>query len=109
LDKFQPQKVLKYAQYRLKVTFFEDHSRWSFVNKDKLLNCVRACPLTDRVPAIPVRGDFREAYNLFAILLTNPPDKPYPVDYKIRGENGNAASFVVFIKYLIGKNDFFSM
>jgi hypothetical protein len=61
--------------------------------------------LTGRVPAIPVSGDFREAYNLFAIISTN-PNKPYPVDYMIGRVNGNAASFVAFIKYLIGTSCF---
>jgi hypothetical protein len=62
--------------------------------------------LTGRVPAIPVSGDFREAYNLFAIILIN-PDKPYPINYMIGRENGNAASFVaVFIEYLIGTRFF---
>jgi transposase len=88
------------------VSLFEDHSPWNFldekhvVNKDTLPNRVRVCPLTGQVPAIPVSGDFREAYNLFAIISTN-PHKPYPVDYMIGRENGNAASFVAFIEYLI--------
>jgi hypothetical protein len=107
LDKFRPENVLKYAHYRLKVSLFQDHSRWNFldekhlVNKDVLPNRIRACPLTGRVPAIPVSGDLREAYSLFAIILTN-PDKPYPIDYMIGRENGNAASFFAFIEYLIG-------
>jgi hypothetical protein len=107
LDKFWPENLLKFAHYRLKVALFQDHSRWNFlnekhlVNKDTLPDRVRACPLTGRVPAIPVSGDFREAYNLFAIILAN-PDKPYPIDYMIGRENGNATSFVAFIQeYLI--------
>jgi hypothetical protein len=81
LDKFQPENVLEYAHYRLKVSLFQDHSRWNFldekhlVDKDVLPDRIRACPLTGRVPAIPVSGDFREAYNLFAIISTN-PDNP---------------------------------
>jgi hypothetical protein len=111
LDKFRPENVLKYAHYRLKVSLFQDHSRWNFldekhlVNKGVLPDCVRACPLIGRVPAIPVSGDFREAYNLFAIISTN-PDKPYPIDYMIGRENDNAASFVAFIEYLIGTRFF---
>jgi transposase len=61
--------------------------------------------LTGRVPAIPVSRDFREAYNLFAIIATN-PDELYPIDYMIGRENGNAASFVAFIEYLIGTRFF---
>jgi transposase len=111
LDKFRPENVLKYAHYRLKVSLFQDDSRWNFlgkkhlVNKDVFPDCVRACPLTGRVPAIPVSGDFREAYNLFAIISTN-PDKPYSIDYMIGRENGNATSFVAFIEYLIGTRFF---
>jgi transposase len=112
LDKFRPENVLKFAHYRLKVALFQDHSRWNFldqkhlVNKDTLSDRVRARPLTGRVPAIPVRRDFREAYNLFAIILEN-PDKPYPIDYMTGRENGNAASFVAFIEYLIATRFFF--
>ena len=111
LDKFRPENVLKFAHSRLKVSLFEDHSRWNFldekhlVNKDTFPNRVRACPLTGRVPAIPVSGDFREAYNSFAIISTN-PNKPYPVDYMISKENGSAASFVTFIEYLIATRFF---
>jgi hypothetical protein len=77
LYKFRPENVLKYAHYRLKVSLFQHHSRWNFldkkylVNKGTLSNHVRASPLTGPVPAIPVSGDFREVYNLFAIISTN--------------------------------------
>jgi hypothetical protein len=106
LDKFWPENVLKYVHYSLKVSLFQDHSCWNsldekhLVNKYTLPNRVRVCPLTGRVPAIPVSGDFREAYNLFAIISTN-PDKPYPINYMIGRENDNAASFLAFIEYLI--------
>jgi hypothetical protein len=111
LDKLCPKNILKFAHFRLKVSLFEDHSPWKFldkkhlVNKDTLPNTVRACPLTGQVPAIPVSGDFREAYTLFAVISTN-PNKPYPVDYMIGCENGNAASFVPFIEYLIATRFF---
>jgi hypothetical protein len=94
------------------VTLFQDHSPWSFldwnylVNKETLLNRSRACPLTGQVPAIPVSGDFRETYDLFAIILTD-LDKPYKINYMIKHENGFAASFVAFIEYLIGNKLFF--
>jgi hypothetical protein len=83
------------------VSLFEDHSRWNFldvkhlVNKYTLPDSVRACSLTGRVPA----------YNLFAIISTN-PNKPYPVDYMIGRENGNTTSFVACIKYLIATRFF---
>jgi hypothetical protein len=67
------------------------------MNKDTLPNRGRSCPLTGRVPAIPVSGDFREAQNLFAIISTH-PDKLYPIDYMIGHENGNATYFMVFIE-----------
>jgi hypothetical protein len=111
LDKSRQENALKYAHFRLKVSLSQDHFRWNYldekhlVNKETLPNRVRECPLTGRVPAIPVSGDFRDAYNLFAIILTN-PDKPYPINYMIGRENGNAASFVAFIEYLIGTRCF---
>jgi hypothetical protein len=112
LDKFRPENVLNFADYRLKVSLFQDHSPWKFldekhlVNKETFPDRVRACPLTGRVPAIPVSGDFREAYNLIAIILTN-PDRPYPIDYMIGRENGNSTAFNSFIEYLIATRFFF--
>jgi hypothetical protein len=52
-----------------------------------------------------VSGDSREAHNFFAIISTN-PNKPYPVDYMIGKENGNAAFLITFIKYLIATSFF---
>jgi hypothetical protein len=113
LDKFWPENVLKYAHYRrVKVSLFQDHSHCNFfdekhlVNKDTLPDRVRVCPLTGQVPAIPVSGDFRDAYNLFSIILAN-LDLPYLIDYMIGRDNGNAASFVAFIEYLISTSFFF--
>jgi hypothetical protein len=46
-----------------------------------------------------------ESFSDVAIILTN-PDKPYPIEYMIGRENGNAASFEAFIEYLIGTRFF---
>ncbi len=49
---------------------------------------------------IPVTGDFREAYNIFAVVSINPV-KARPVEYRIDKENGSAAKFVLFMTALI--------
>jgi transposase len=66
---------------------------------------VRANPLTGYIPCIYVNGDFRDAYNLFAIISAN-PRKQSPVTYSIGRDNGNAASFLSFIEFLLARNWF---
>merc|ERR1712087_749357 len=61
---------------------------------------VRADPLTGKVPFIAVPGDFRDAYNLFCCISSN-PDKPIPCAYKFYKNNGTAESFLEFVKLMI--------
>jgi hypothetical protein len=70
------------------------------LNKDALLTKGRANPLTGYINFIPVTGDFRESYNIFAIISGNPA-KPHPVQYRIDKENSTAEKFVHFITALI--------
>jgi hypothetical protein len=79
---------------------------WNFldekhiVNKDAIPAKGRADPLTGYVDFIPVTGDFREAYNIFAVI-SGDPLKPRPIQYRISKENGSAATYLMFIKALI--------
>jgi hypothetical protein len=88
-----------------------DHSKfhWSdekhIVNKDVEATKVRADPRTGCIPCIYVNGDFRDAYNLFAIASAN-PRKSSPVACSVGRENGNAASFLGFIEFLLAINWF---
>jgi hypothetical protein len=50
--------------------------------------------------AILVSSDFQEAYNLLAIISSN-PKKPSPIHYVIVKENGNLTSFAAYIMQLI--------
>ncbi len=75
------------------------------VNKDVLANKTRADPLTGYMDAILVSGDFREAYNLLAIISGN-PSKPSPIHYVIGKENGNSTSFAAYIMQLISNRWF---
>jgi transposase len=63
---------------------------------------VRRDPLDGKLPGIHVSGNFREAYNIMAIISPN-PDKPHPIDYTIGEENGTSEAFVGFMTYLIAK------
>jgi hypothetical protein len=60
----------------------------------------RTNSLTGYIDFIPVTGDFRESYNIFAIISGNPA-KPRPVAYMIDKENVTAETFVHFITALI--------
>ena len=48
----------------------------------------------------PVSGDFRDAFNLFAIVSAN-PHECHPIAWTIGRENGDLHSFVAFTKHLI--------
>jgi hypothetical protein len=106
LDKFKQRNILRFLQYKKKMDLLWDHTKWNFldekhiVNKDAIPTTGRADPLTGYIDFIPVTGDFRESYNIFAIISANPA-KPRPVQYRIDQENGTASTFVRFIMALI--------
>ena len=50
-------------------------------------------------------GDFRDSYNLFAIISCN-ENKLRPIAYSIGRDNGNAASFLGFVEFLLLHNWF---
>jgi hypothetical protein len=83
-----------------------DHTKWNFlderpiINKDALLTKGSTNTLTGYINFIPVTGNFRESYNIFAIISGNPA-KPRLVQYRIDKENGRAETFVCFITALI--------
>jgi hypothetical protein len=106
LDKFKNENIIKYQAYIDKMERLPDKTKFHFldekhlVNKDVLPNKTRADPLTGYMDAILVSGDFREAYNLLAIISAN-PTKASPVHYVIGKENGNSTSFAAYIMELI--------
>jgi hypothetical protein len=85
---------------------FPDHSWRNFLDEkhivsgDTLPKKLRADPLTGYVDTIPVSGDFRDAHNIFAVVLASPTKKK-SIAYHITKENGNPTHFVAFIKMLI--------
>ena len=87
------------------------HQLWSFldekhiVNRDTIRDKARANPLTGKMDNIPVSGDFRETYNLMAIVSLN-PEKERSIEYTIDRNNNNANAFMIFIHYLIDKKFF---
>jgi transposase len=110
-DKFRAENILRYMEFRSTLQKLPDHSKFHWldekhmVNKDVEATKVRADPLTGYIPCIYVNGDFREAYNLFAIISAS-PRKASPVAYSIGRDNGNAASFLAFINFLLSSNWF---
>jgi hypothetical protein len=106
MDKFKNGNILRFLQYKEKMDLLWDHTKWNFldekhiVNHDALPKRGRADPLTGYIDFIPVTGDFRQSYNIFAIISGN-PTKPRPIQYRIDQENGSAATFVTFITALI--------
>jgi hypothetical protein len=63
---------------------------------------VRADPLDGKLPCIHVSGNFREAYNIMAIVSSY-PDK----DYMIAEENGTSEALIA--KRFSGHNKFIVM
>jgi hypothetical protein len=106
LDKYRLENIARYKEFMDKKFMITDHRRFIFldekhiVNKDTVPNMVRACPITGRVSAIQVSGDFREAYSIIAVISAN-PTKVKPVAYTIGQKNGDANSFLFFIELLI--------
>jgi transposase len=70
------------------------------LNKDVEPTKVRADPLTGYITCIYVNGNFRGSYNLFAIISVN-PQKIRLVAYSIGCDNGNTASFLAFVEFLL--------
>ncbi len=108
LDKWKLENKLRYYEFVQKMRIFSDHSKYNFLdekhvwNKDVYAKKVRKDPLTGKLPCIHVSGDFRESYNIMALISSN-PQKAYPMDYTIGKENGTSEAFVGFLTYLIAK------
>jgi hypothetical protein len=106
LDMFKNENIIKYHEYIEKMERLPDKTKFHFfdekhlVNKVVLPNKTRADPLTGYMNAILVRGDFREAYNLLAIISSN-PTKPSPIHCVIGKDNGSSKSFTAYIMELI--------
>ena len=106
LDKFRRGNIARYFEFKAKLALLSDHSvincldEKHIVNKDALPTKVRACPMTGYTPYLQVSGDFREAFNIFAVISSN-PRKSKAMEHWITKDNGNANSFVMFIKMLI--------
>ena len=111
LDKWRPINISRYLEYRCYMEALPLHHLWCFldekhiVNKDTIRTKARADPLTGKMDNIPVSGDFRETYNLMAIVSLN-PEKQQPIEYHIDQFNNDSASFMVFIKFLIDSRFF---
>ena len=111
LDKWRPVNISKYMEYRYKMEALPLHHLWCFldekhiVNRDTIRMKGRANPITGKLECIAVSGDFREAYNLMAIISAN-PEKKKPIAYHIQTSNNTAKSFYLFIQNLIETNFF---
>ena len=55
--------------------------------------------MTGFMDFIPVSGDFRDAFNLFAIVSAS-LNKHHPIEWIIGRENCDSQCFVAFIKHL---------
>ena len=106
LDKWRPINISRYLEYRCLMDAHPLHHLWCFldekhiINKDSIRAKSRADPLTGKMDHIPVSGDFRETYNLMAVVSLN-PQKERNIEYSIGKDNNTSASFMNFIHYLI--------
>jgi transposase len=111
LDKFRVENIARYVEFRERIAWFEDSTKFHFIDEKHLVNTdiypnrVRGCPLTGRVDCIPVTGTFRDTYNLQCVISAN-PQKQYPLEYLLGTENGNSISFMAFIEYLLTRRWF---
>jgi hypothetical protein len=106
LDKFRTENLVRCYDFCGIIDKHPDKTVFNFldekqiVNKDALPSKIRADPTNGFMDFIPVSGDFRDAFNLFAAVSAN-PDKPHPVEWTIGRENGDSHSFVAFMCHLI--------
>ena len=97
IDKFKPENIARLLEFTTHLETFWDHTTFNFldekhlINKDVLPNWQRADPTTGYMECIPVSGDFRDTYNLIAVISAN-PDKNLPVNYVIGRENRDVRS-----------------
>jgi hypothetical protein len=106
-DKFKPKNIARFIEYRHWLDVLFDHTRYNFldekhiVNSEAAPNKVCADPLTGYIDNIPVSGNFRDAYNLMAVITGNPA-KTHLIVYSIGRDNGDATAFLlVFVTSLI--------
>jgi hypothetical protein len=77
-DKFHRENIVHYMEFHMILEKLHDHMEFHWldekhlVNKDVEVTKVRVNPLTGYIPCIYVNGDFRDAYNLFAIISASP-------------------------------------
>ena len=106
LDKWKLDNLAKFHDFFNTILELPDLTRYNWidekhiVNKDCLPNRVRRDPVTGYIPFIPVSGDFRDAYNVFACILPS-EEKICPVFFQIVKNNGNSITFVNFIIAMI--------
>ena len=72
-----------------------------FVNHDCIRRKIRRDPLTGKIPAIYVSGNFRDAHNIFACISASEQKRNKPIAYQIERKNGTAKSFLDFICNMI--------
>jgi hypothetical protein len=96
-DKFKPENIAWFIEYRHWLDVLFDHTRYHFldekhiVNSDAAPNKVHADPQLGYIDNIPVSGDFRDAYNLMVVITGNPA-KNHPIVYSIGQDNGDAVN-----------------
>ena len=109
LDKWRPVNVSRYLEYKCIMDALPLHDKLCFldekhiVNKDTLRDKCRADPLTGKLDYITVSGDFRETFNLMAVVSLN-PEKERLIEYHIDRKTNDASTFVSFIEELIRTN-----
>lgn len=101
VDKFKPENVLRYLEFILFMSTVQDPRRLKFGDEKHLDGAdlykrkARSDPLTGESSGIMVTGDFRNRYNINAIMGLD-PNKP-PLFVSILEETNTAASYVAFV------------
>ena len=107
LDKYTNRNIIKIYKYQETMTvLYSFVKKFNFLDKEHILNhdCitrkVRRDPLTGKIPAIYVSGNFCNAHNIFACISASEHQKT-PITYHIERNNGTAVTFVKFICNMI--------
>ena len=106
LDKFTHANWFRYYEYRMTVDYINDNLRFNFVDEKHVVNHngvetrVRPNPLTGKVDALLVDGNFRESMSLVATISANPRKRQHCY-YALTKNNINAEYFMGYVEAMV--------
>mmetsp|Transcript_1907 Transcript_1907/g.3767 ORF Transcript_1907/g.3767 Transcript_1907/m.3767 type:complete len:377 (-) Transcript_1907:1828-2958(-) len=111
IDKFRPENFARMVEYGDIVHRIDDKRRVHFIDeskvsgKDVYFRKVRKDPRNGSHPSIPVPGNFRDSYSMFASTSAW-PDASHAVEAIWIEDNGDSFSTMFFFSYLLSVGHF---